>query len=150
MRTAAWLLALLLTAASPRRRAATITVVNNDGAGEGFNDPRRGARRRQHRDDARRATPERVHVRREPLGGGADERGARSRSTPPSTTSPARDERRARLGRRAERVINFTNAPYTNTIYPQALANKIRGSDLDRRTTTSSRSSTARSGRAAA
>ena len=39
MRTPAWLLALLLTAGgAPVVGAATITVVNNDGAGEGFND----------------------------------------------------------------------------------------------------------------
>src|SRR5678815_673903 len=36
----AWLLALLLTAGVvPAAGAATITVVNNDGSNEGFNDP---------------------------------------------------------------------------------------------------------------
>ncbi len=128
-----WLLALLLTVALafPQAQAATITIVNGDGAGEGFNDP----------------TPF------TPVGGNnattlgqarlnafryaADLAAARISSNVTIQVDAAMDSlggsgSSAILGAAGPTTIhgNFTNAPVTNTWYVQALANARSGSDL--------------------
>jgi len=111
--------------------AATITVINGDGAGEGFND----------------ATVV------SPVGGNSGTTlgaqrlnaftyaatlwGAQLTSSVTIKVDATMDvltcsSVSAVLGSAGANTIhyNFTNAPYTNTYYPQALANKIAGTDL--------------------
>ena len=66
-----------------------------------------GAGRRQHRDDARRAALERLPLRRQHLGGGDAEPGARSRSAPAGKRWRARRQRDARQRRRLEHLARL-------------------------------------------
>jgi subtilisin-like proprotein convertase family protein len=122
----ALLLALHGTAA-----AATITVVNGDGADEGFNDPTA-------------ATPvgdnpgttlgaQRLNA----FTHAANLWGALLTSAVTIRVNATMDVlscsmSSATLGSAGANTVhyNFTNAPYANTYYPQALANKIAGGDL--------------------
>jgi hypothetical protein len=110
--------------------AATLTVVNNDGAGEGFNDP----------------------AARTPIGGNpmttlggqrlyayqyaANIWGSILYSNVPILITAAFnpmtcDSVSATLGSTSTSTIrNFTGAPYTNTWYAQSLANSLNGTDL--------------------
>jgi len=127
------LLATLLVAPSmtPAYAAATITIVNLDGPGEGFNDPtvvtpvggNTGITLGQQRLNAFQYAANiaaqsissnvtiLVDAQMDPLGGSAGS---------------------AVLGQAGPNTVhmNFANAPVTNTWYPQALANKLSGSDL--------------------
>lgn len=131
MGLAAALAALSLAGATVASSAATITIVNADGAGEGFNDPTPVA----------------------PVGGNtgttigqqrliafqfaADVWGAVLSSDVTIKITAAFDPltctaSSAVLGSAGPRQIfsNFTNAPLASTWYPVALANKIAGVDL--------------------
>lgn len=122
----------LLFAAAPAQAVATITVINNDGPGEGFNDPtpftqsggNPGTTLGQARLNAFRhaafiwgtrltsSVEIKINAQMNPLAGNA--------------TS-------AVLGQAGSSTIhaNFLNAPFPNTLYPQALANSLAGADLD-------------------
>src|SRR5262249_28364027 len=132
MRTAACLLALLLTAAVAPVGAATITVINNDGAGEGFNDPTVVAAVGGNNNTTLGAQ------RLAAFTYAANQWAAELTSTVTIKVDATIDNLTCTAGSAVlgsagaqNGFINFTNAPYANTIYPQALANKIRGSDLD-------------------
>lgn len=115
-----------------RPKASTITIVNNDAAGEGFNDPSApfgdpgngGATRGQERLNVfTRAAeiwgafldsnvPIQVRANFDPLTPCSSGGGVLGSAGPLSSHQ------------------NFANAPFANTVYPAALANKISGSDL--------------------
>lgn len=121
-----------LAAAGPAHAVATITVVNLDGAGEGFNDPTpftpAGGNPATTLGEARliafqhaaflwgsslTSTVEiKVDARMDPLPG---------------------DAFSAVLGQAGATTVHrdFLNAPVANTWYPQALANSLHGADLD-------------------
>lgn len=125
-------LAAALASARPALAVATITVINNDGAGEGFNDPTPftpvGGNPARTRGKARliafqhaaflwgSCLTSRVEIKI----------GARMDPLPGDASS-------AVLGQAGASNVfrNFTNAPFTNTWYPQALANSLAGADLD-------------------
>ena len=122
--------AAVLLACLGSARAATVTVVNLDGAGEGFNDPTVvsavGGNSATTRGAQRLAAFQYA----------ADLWGAQLASTvtilvganmDPLTCSAGS----AVLGQAGATTAhaNFANAPFANTLYPQALANKLAGSD---------------------
>jgi hypothetical protein len=128
---AAWLAAFAIVRPTALWASATITVVNLDGPNEGFNDPTPvspvggnsgttlGAQRliaAQYAADvwgaALDSTVEiKIDVAFNPLP--CDATGAVIGSTGPTTVH-----------------LNFVNAPRVDTVYPQALANKLAGIDL--------------------
>ena len=125
--------ALLLSASGmfATAQAANIVINNNDGAGEGFNDPsprapvggNSGTTLGQQRLNAFRFAAN--------LWGAALQSGVTIRidaSFDPDSCSPAG----ATLGFAGPTTIhsNFPNAPRANVFYPQALANALAGSDL--------------------
>ncbi len=128
---AATLLAALL-AAQPAFSVATITVVNNDGAGEGFNDPAAftptGGNPATTLGEARLiAFQYAAFIWGSCLTSGVEiQVGAEMNSLGGSATS-------AVLGRAGTTTVHrdFLNAPVANTYYPQALANSLHGFDLD-------------------
>jgi hypothetical protein len=124
--------ALALTFATGAARAATVTIVNIDGPGEGFNDLTAAA----------------------PVGGNSgttvgqqrlnvfDHAGAIWGALLPSTVTIRIEAAfdpltctatSAVLGQAGALAFfaNFSGAPVANTAYPDALANKLHGSDLD-------------------
>jgi hypothetical protein len=124
----AFLLALAVCGAAS---AATITVVNNDDPGEGFNDatvvsPVGG-------NSATTLGAQRLAA----FTHAATLWGAEITSAVTIKVDATMDvltcsPSSATLGSAGARTVhyNFQNAPYTNTYYPQALANKIAGTDL--------------------
>ena len=121
---------LLLSAASPAA-AATITVVNNDAAGEGFNDPTPAAPIGGNPGTTRGA------LRLNALQRACDLWGARLQSNVEIRVGAEFNAlgggpSSATLGFAGPTtgLLNFSNAPVSDTIYPVALANSLAGSDL--------------------
>jgi hypothetical protein len=117
---------------SRRRSAATITVINNDGAGEGFNDTDRRERVGGNPGTTRGAQRLNAFTYAATLWG-AQLTSAVTIKVDATMDSLTCSASGAVLGSAGANTVhaNFTNAPYTNTYYPQALANQIAGSDLD-------------------
>jgi hypothetical protein len=111
--------------------AATITVVNNDGAGEGFNDTTAVAPVGGNPGTTRGAQRLNAFTYAADLWGAQLTSGVTIKvdATMDALTCSSTS---ATLGSAGANTVhyNFTNAPYTNTYYPQALANKIAGTDL--------------------
>jgi uncharacterized repeat protein (TIGR01451 family) len=125
-----WLLAFLLTVqlVVAQASAATITIVNGDGAGEGFNDPPVGG------NTATTLGQARLNAFRY----AADLAAARISSNVSIRVDATMDAlggsgSGAVLGAAGPNTLHrdFTNAPVVSTWYVQALANALSGSDLN-------------------
>ncbi len=125
--TASALGALLATGA----HASTITIVNGDGPGEGLNDPTVVAPVGGNPGTTRGA--QRLNV----LQAAANVWGGLLISTVPMTVLARFDPLGCGLsgvlgnGGTTTLHVDFPGAPHAGTLYPQALANKFAGSDLD-------------------
>lgn len=112
--------------------AATISIINNDGAGEGFNDPTSVAPEGGNPGTTRGAQRLNVFNQAASIWGAFLDSGVttqvRANFDPLTPCSPSGGVLGAAGAVSLHR--DFPNAPFSNTFYPAALANKLRGSDL--------------------
>lgn len=126
------LAALTLLCLAASARAATITIVNNDGAGEGFNDPTAAAPVGGNNGTTIGQQRLIVFQQAASIWGGILPSAVQIRVNatfdPLTCTSTT-----AVLGSCGTSSVwrDFTGAEYAGTWYPQALANKLYGADLD-------------------
>jgi len=124
--------ALAFACATATAQAATITIVNNDAAGEGFNDPTVAAPVGGNSGTTIGQQRLLVFQQAAAIWGGilpsVVEIRVNATFDPLTCTSTS-----AVLGSCGTTSLwrNFTDAEFSNTWYPQALANKVSGTDLD-------------------